>query len=307
MRQHPASLIPDVSCSCTLYLKTDQVNNLSGQDVTVNGYPGKAYGPSRAKQLARMELGGPEATSINVDNYVFYAVSWYMYTAFDTVPTKPKYSWPRLSADEHYPADDNSLGDDASDKTIQNGALLNDQDFYAGSGFTPSGGNQPAGPTGPSTDTENIPMPSGTSAPPTFSPSSTPSAYAPGTCSFHLTETQTCGSDASNLWATIHLLDNNKGDLGSTPTDTSKPYGAAINVAAPYTFKSKLPNPLIITGEHQGDYVQFSYGGLQWTSKDTAGKATCKLGGWDPKSGPVCSNRAGDQVAVNQMDCSFPC
>ncbi len=54
-----------------------RLNLFLNQDVTVSGYPGKAYGPSRAKQSARIELGGPFAICINVDNYVFYAVSWY--------------------------------------------------------------------------------------------------------------------------------------------------------------------------------------------------------------------------------------
>lgn len=161
--------------------------------MTVSGYPGKAYGPSRAKQLARIELGGPSAISINVDNYVFYAVSWYMYNVWDIVPLKPKYGWPRLSADEHYPDDSDPLGDDGSTMTVNGGAILDDQDFYAGSGCTPDGGFQPAGPPGAADYTEAIPMPTPTSAasPP---PAPTP-AYAPGTCSFHLTETQTCTSD----------------------------------------------------------------------------------------------------------------
>lgn len=229
--------------------------------MTVSGYPGKAYGPSHAKQLARIELGDPSAICINVDNYVFYAVSWYIYNVWDIVPLKPNYGWPRLSADELYLDDSDPLGDDGSTMTVNGGAILDDQDFYAGSGCTPDGGFQPAGPT------------SAASPPPAPTP-----AYAPGTCSFHLTEMQTCTSDDKNLFAIIKLVDNNKADSGHTTVSDIFPVGESINVANPYQFPSKLPNTLTITGEHQKDYEQFAYGSLQWTSRDTKGPATCSNG-----------------------------
>ena len=76
----------------------------------------------------------------------------------------------------------------------------------------------------------------------------------------------------------------------------------------PYEFDSKLPNAIIITGEHENDYVQFTYGSLSWTSRTTTGSATCSNGGWDPRDGPICDERTGDnEDAVNNMDCSFPC
>ncbi len=43
--------------------------------------------------------------------------------------------------------------------TVNGGAILDDQDFYAGSECTPDGGFQPAGPTGAADYTETIPMP----------------------------------------------------------------------------------------------------------------------------------------------------
>ena len=70
------------------------ISSLRCQDVTITGYPGKVYGPARAKQLARIELGGPEATAVNVDNYVYYACTWYLYQKYDVTATEPKCSWP---------------------------------------------------------------------------------------------------------------------------------------------------------------------------------------------------------------------
>ncbi len=138
-------------------------------------------------------------------------------------------------------------------------------------------------------------------------PSSSPAPYATGTCSFHLVETQDCADMASNLFAIVTLYDNKKNIIGQTPTDEEHPIGKPINVKDPYNFDSKLPQVIVITGEHENDYVQFAYGSLQWTSMTTNGAATCSNGGWDPRDGPVCDVRFGDQNAVNQMDCSFPC
>ena len=128
------------------------------QDVEILGYPGKAYGPARAKQLARIELGGPEATSINVDNYVFYAATWYMYQKYEVVPKEPKYAWPRLGLDEYYPEDNATVADDFNSTASVSGTILDDQDFYAGTNYTPPGGDQPAGPTGLASTTELIAM-----------------------------------------------------------------------------------------------------------------------------------------------------
>ncbi len=138
-------------------------------------------------------------------------------------------------------------------------------------------------------------------------PTSNPAPYATGTCSFYLIETQDCAAMASNIFAIVTLYDDNKNVIGQTPTDDEHPIGKAINVKDPYNFDSKLPQVIVITGEHENDYVQFAYGNLQWTSRTTNGPATCSNGGWDPRDGPVCDLRFGDQNAVNQMDCSFPC
>lgn len=134
-----------------------------------------------------------------------------------------------------------------------------------------------------------------------------PPPYAPGTCSFHLTETEGCSSDATNLYAIVKLLDNDKNVIGETTVDpANNPIGDSINDGDSLSFNSKLPHPIIITGEHQNDYVQFMYGDLSWTSRTTEGPATCSNGGWDPREGSSCVGRAM-QLAKNNMDCSFPC
>ena len=266
-----------------------------------------------------MDLGGPAVTSINVDNYVFYSIQWYMYSKWKIIPKLPNYSWPRLSAEEAYP-DDSAPDDDDDDTdpdaivTIASGAILDDADFYAGTGYTPPGGDQPASPTGPSSDTETIPMPTDSatsSAPPTPPVASStppaaapPAAYATGTCSFHVDEYQDCATNSANLFATITMLDNAKTVIGTT-TVTGGAVGVSINTA--YSFISKLSSPMVVTGEHENDYIQFTIGTLSFTSRTTTGSANCSNGGWDPRNGPQCGGRAGNVNAKNQVDCSFPC
>ena len=152
----------------------------------------------------------------------------------------------------------------------------------------------------PASSTTTPPPPSSTTAP--------PPPYATGTCSFHLTETQDCESDKKNLFAIINLKDGAGNDIGDTSVDPDKnPFGEGINAGSSYSFTSKLPNPLVVTGEHKHDYIQFTYGGLSWQSKTPNGGAHCNNGGWDPRGGPVCDSRFGNQKAVNNMDCFFPC
>ena len=165
----------------------------------------------------------------------------------------------------------------------------------------------------PAADSSALP-PTSATAPPALPPASTtapppplpPPAYATGTCSSHLTETQTCEDDSKNLYAVVKLVDANKADIGDTPVNNNNPFGLPINAADPYFFDSKLPYSIVIVGEHQHDYIQFTYGGLSWQSKTPNGGASCINGGWDPRDGPACS-RYGDQPAVNNMDCFFPC
>lgn len=148
--------------------------------------------------------------------------------------------------------------------------------------------------------------PSTSSAPQASTPSSAPTppasppAYATGTCSFHLTETQDCNADyGKNLYGNVVLKDNNKNVIGQTVIDNDHPNGYAMGDGSPYSFTSVLPHPLVITGEHEHDYVQFTYGSLSWQSMTPNGGGTCTVGGWDPRDGPICNDPfLNDQNAV---------
>ena len=159
--------------------------------------------------------------------------------------------------------------------------------------------NLEAPPTG---DEDSTPSPSQTSAAATSTPTPASSplpAYATGTCSFHVDEYQDCADDSQNLFANITMYDNNKAVIGQTAIDPTKnPIGDPINTSDPYSFSSKLSQPMIVTGEHANDYVQFTIGSLSFTSRTTTGPATCSNGGWNPRDGPVCGQKYGDQNAV---------
>ncbi|KAL9100974.1 MAG: hypothetical protein Q9163_003716 [Psora crenata] len=135
-----------------------------------------------------------------------------------------------------------------------------------------------------------------------------PPAYATGTCSFHLTEREICSDDYNNnLRGHVKMYDNDKKVIGETVEDDEHPDGYRMDDGNPYSFKSKLKDPLVITGEHQSDYVQFTIGSLSWQSKSPNGGASCSVGGWDPRDGPICGALGLDQYAERNMDCSFPC
>ena len=153
--------------------------------------------------------------------------------------------------------------------------------------------NLQAPPTGDDSaaTTSTVPQPSTTPAP----------AYAPGTCSFHVDEYEDCEDDSKNLFANITMYDNNKQVIGQTSIDPNKnPLGDPINTSDPYSFASKLAQPMIVTGEHENDYIQFVIGSLSFSSRTTSGSATCSNGGWNPRDGPECDVRgAPDGHAVS--------
>lgn len=68
----------------------------------------------------------------------------------------------------------------------------------------------------------------------------------------------------------IFLKDNNKAIIGQTANDDDHRIGYAMDDSDSYSFNSKLPNSLVITGEHENDYVQFTYGTLSWHSNAVA-------------------------------------
>lgn len=111
--------------------------------------------------------------------------------------------------------------------------------------------------------------------------------YMPGTCGIQVTEYQTCAADPDDLWATLSLSDGNFHGLATVASNNTNPHGIPIDVKDPYVLHSRLPNPWISVGEHQGDYIQFEYGDISFTSKNTRGNATCMPSDWD-RSPPDC-------------------
>ena len=152
--------------------------------------------------------------------------------------------------------------------------------------------------TSSSAPATSIPAPSTTT-------SSPPPAYATGTCSFHVDEWQDCTDDATNLFANITMYDNDKNIIGQTNA-TGGSLGEPINTSDPYSFISSLAEPLVVVGEHEGDYMQFTLGKLSWTSRNKSAPFFCSNGGWNPRDGPFCG-LGGPENAENQVDCSFPC
>ena len=141
---------------------------------------------------------------------------------------------------------------------------------------------------------------SSTTASTTTSTSSTAPAPAPaaptppfatGTCSLHMTQWDSMkdaygGHDGENdgkYGCEVRIFDNGgKSDTIGWQVHTD------CSTDKPLSVSSKLENPLIVTPEARGDYVQFQVGGIGFTSKDKA----CSTGGWDGSDDPAVSQSA---------------
>ncbi|CAI6332967.1 unnamed protein product [Periconia digitata] len=130
-------------------------------------------------------------------------------------------------------------------------------------------------------------MPSPTAAPPL-------PAFQAGTCCFHLNQWDDCNSENEDLTCEVTLLDNAKNQIGHVDR-------TSCNNDNPLGMTSKLPSVLVVTGEHQNNYIQFNYGALAFTSSD---EARCSVGGWDPRE-DLCFIE--NVPRKRQMDCCFPC
>lgn len=129
-----------------------------------------------------------------------------------------------------------------------------------------------------------------------------------GTCTIHVDEYQDCARMDSNLFADVTVMDSENNVIGKTAINATYPLGMPINVGDTYAFLvNDSSTQLMITGEHAGDYIQFTLGSLSWKSRTTTGVATCSNGGWDPRDGPICGQRYGSQNAKNRIDCQVPC
>ena len=120
-----------------------------------------------------------------------------------------------------------------------------------------------------------------------------------GKCHVHVNEFQDCAGGAHNLLAEVTIWDVGGTQIGY---QSVKEAGAT----SPLSVNSKLEAPLIVTGEHTGDYVQFSLGTEQFDSrqKDQTALSWCSPGGWDPRQGPSCGRFS--QTSVCSEFFSFP-
>lgn len=120
------------------------------------------------------------------------------------------------------------------------------------------------------------------------------------TCKIHIDEYEICGDESSDLFANVSMVNGDGDVIGETVINTTYPLGMPINAGDTYSFQPLLSEAIMITGEHEGDYIQFTQGDMSWTSRTTTGVATCTNGGWDPRDGPVCGERFGDTSAVSR-------
>ena len=58
------------------------------------------------------------------------------------------------------------------------------------------------------------------------------------------------------------MKDANHVIIGQTVNDNDHSFGYAMDDGNSYSFTIKLPKPLVITGEHGKDSVQFTYGSV---------------------------------------------
>lgn len=137
----------------------------------------------------------------------------------------------------------------------------------------------------------------------TATPTQAPSATS--TCHIHVDEYEACGVESSDLFADVSMTNGDGVTIAETVINSTYPLGMPINVGDSYSFNVPLSPPIVITGEHEGDYIQFTQGDLSWTSRTTTGAVICHNGEWDPKDGPVCGLRYGDTNAVCVIDPLF--
>lgn len=106
--------------------------------------------------------------------------------------------------------------------------------------------------------------------------------YAQGTCSLHMTQWDSMADATANnglndgiYGCEVRILDNNQQTIGwQVHTDCSTAQSLSVN--------SKLEDPIVITPEAQGDYVQFTAGRDGWPSSQQGPQTpSCRVGGWE--------------------------
>ena len=127
-----------------------------------------------------------------------------------------------------------------------------------------------------------------------------------GDCVFNITESMTCADDADNLYAIVDLWAPD-GSVIYAEDDPDRPLGLQINDKDALNITSSY-GTLIIVGEHEHDYIQFTSGKNSWTSGTTSGPATCSMLGhnWDP-NGPTRSDANSGMWLTRMFECHYPC
>lgn len=136
---------------------------------------------------------------------------------------------------------------------------------------------------------------SSTTAPSSTAPAPAPAAptppFATGTCSLHMTQWDSFddefgGHDGENdgkYGCEVRIFDN----AGSSHTIGWQVH-TDCSTDAPLSVNSKLENPMVVTPEAKGDYVQFTVGSVSFKSTDSS----CSTGDWDGSDDPEVSDRA---------------
>ncbi|KAI9866718.1 MAG: hypothetical protein M1813_000660 [Trichoglossum hirsutum] len=129
-------------------------------------------------------------------------------------------------------------------------------------------------------------------------PPPTPSPPSPQQYHMHVNEYWSCKDDTKNLHVQLDMWDA----AGNVVCHTDEAEAGATNpLHIPTSFQDHVQ--LVVTPEHQGDYIQFGLGSLGWTSNDNDNTKPmyCNNGGWDPREGPHCDTIWGILPAVSDI------
>ena len=127
---------------------------------------------------------------------------------------------------------------------------------------------------------------------------STDQGYTPGNCTFHLQEDESwTGTNSPGFERHWNFkLEKLTLDDGAGATIGTSPPGSPIDAGAgnAFSWNTKLPNPLVMTPEAQGnpaDYIQFTIGTESWQSSqhDDTKMPFCKVGGLNSDYSPDVS------------------
>ena len=195
---------PLLTQGATFFHETMHMSQLVTSPQTLD----KAYGPKDCYDLAKNR--NTDVAVYNADSWTFVALAIWAEKTFNlTNPPQPReYAAPAQTE----PTDESEIDDVIyidSAAVVPQGAspVPAGQDYFVDTTLweiqDPAGGPPPSQPSASASATSTLPT----------APSP---AYATGTCSFHLTETQDCETIGKNLYAINNLKDAAKNDIGDT-------------------------------------------------------------------------------------------